>query len=46
MSSRWADVEVHSLFNKQISKAQTLGQKNLNTHTMNFLYQNYQKVII
>ena len=27
MSSRWADVEVHSLFNKQISKAQTLGQK-------------------
>ena len=27
MSSRWAKVEVHSLFNKQISKAQTLGEK-------------------
>jgi 23S rRNA (pseudouridine1915-N3)-methyltransferase len=27
MSSRWAKVEVHSLFNKQISKAQTIGQK-------------------
>ncbi len=27
MSSRWATVEVHSLFNKQIGKAQTIGQK-------------------
>ena len=27
MSSKYAKVEVHSLFNKQISKAQTLGQK-------------------
>lgn len=27
MSSRWAKVEVHSLFNKQIAKAQTLGEK-------------------
>jgi len=27
MSSRWAKVEVHSLFTKQISKAQTLGEK-------------------
>jgi 23S rRNA (pseudouridine1915-N3)-methyltransferase len=27
MSSKWAKVEVHSLFNKQISKAQTLGEK-------------------
>lgn len=27
MSSRFAKVEVHSLFNNQISKAQTLGQK-------------------
>ena len=27
MSSRWAKVEVHSLFNKQISKAQTLGER-------------------
>lgn len=27
MSSRWAKVEVHSLFNKNISKAQTLGKK-------------------
>jgi 23S rRNA (pseudouridine1915-N3)-methyltransferase len=26
MSSRFAKVEVHSLFNKQISKAQTLGE--------------------
>ena len=26
MSSRWAKVEVHSLFNKQISKAQSLGE--------------------
>jgi len=27
MSSRFAKVEVHSLFNKQIAKAQTLGEK-------------------
>ena len=27
MSSKFAKVEVHSLFNKQISKAQTIGQK-------------------
>ena len=27
MSSRYAKVEVHSLFNKQISKAQTIGEK-------------------
>jgi len=27
MSSKYAKVEVHSLFNKQISKAQTIGQK-------------------
>ncbi len=27
MSSRFAKVEVHSLFNKQISKAQTIGEK-------------------
>ena len=27
MSSRWANVEIHSLFNKQISKAQTIGEK-------------------
>lgn len=27
MSSRWAKVEVHSLFNKQIAKAQTIGEK-------------------
>jgi len=27
MSSKWAKVEVHSLFNKQISKAQTIGEK-------------------
>ena len=27
MSSRWATVQVHSLFNKQISKAQTIGEK-------------------
>jgi len=26
MSSRWANVEVHSLFNKEISKAQTIGE--------------------
>ena len=26
MSSRFAKVEVHSLFNKQISKAQTIGE--------------------
>jgi len=27
MSSRWAKVEVHSLFTKQISKAQSIGEK-------------------
>jgi 23S rRNA (pseudouridine1915-N3)-methyltransferase len=27
MSSKWAKVEVHSLFNKTISKAQTIGEK-------------------
>jgi len=27
MSSRYATVEVHSLFNKQIARAQTIGQK-------------------
>ena len=27
MSSKYAKVEVHSLFNKQISKAQTIGEK-------------------
>lgn len=27
MSSKYAKVEVHSIFNKQISKAQTIGQK-------------------
>lgn len=27
MSSRYASVEVHSLFNKQIARAQTIGQK-------------------
>ena len=27
MSSRFAKVEVHSIFNKQISRAQTIGQK-------------------
>ncbi len=27
MSSKFAKIEVHSLFNKQIAKAQTLGQK-------------------
>ena len=27
MSGKWAKVEVHSLFNKQIAKAQTIGQK-------------------
>ena len=27
MSSRFAKIEVHSLFNKQISKAQTIGEK-------------------
>ena len=27
MSSRWATVEVHSIFNKQIGKAQTIGEK-------------------
>jgi len=27
MSKKYATVEVHSLFNKQISKAQTIGQK-------------------
>lgn len=27
MSSRYADVEIHSLFNKQIAKAQSIGQK-------------------
>jgi len=27
MSSRFAKVEVHSLFNKQISKAQTIGER-------------------
>jgi len=37
MSSRWADVEVHSLFNKQISKAQTLGQKE-SEHAYNELF--------
>ncbi|MEA3512393.1 MAG: 23S rRNA (pseudouridine(1915)-N(3))-methyltransferase RlmH [Campylobacterota bacterium] len=26
MSSRWASVEIHTLFNKQISKAQSLGE--------------------
>jgi len=26
MSSRWANIEVHSLFNKQIAKAQTQGE--------------------
>jgi 23S rRNA (pseudouridine1915-N3)-methyltransferase len=27
MSSRFAKIEIHNLFNKQISKAQTIGQK-------------------
>jgi 23S rRNA (pseudouridine1915-N3)-methyltransferase len=27
MSSRWAKVEIHSIFNKQIGKAQTIGEK-------------------
>lgn len=27
MSSRFAKIEVHSLFNKQIAKAQTIGEK-------------------
>lgn len=27
MSSKYAKIEVHSLFNKQISKAQTIGEK-------------------
>ena len=27
MSSRYADIEVHSIFNKQIGKAQTIGEK-------------------
>jgi 23S rRNA (pseudouridine1915-N3)-methyltransferase len=37
MSSRWAKVEVHSLFNKQISKAQTIGEKE-SQHAYNELY--------
>jgi len=31
MSSRWADIKVHSLFTKQIAKAQTLGEKESHT---------------
>ena len=37
MSSRYAKIEVHSLFNKQISKAQTIG-KNESQQAYNELY--------
>jgi 23S rRNA (pseudouridine1915-N3)-methyltransferase len=37
MSSKWATVEVHSLFNKQISKAQTIGE-NESQQAYNELY--------